>query len=287
MLTIFTIPKAFKGNIRLIQRNAIQSWLKIDPEDEIILFGDDEGVAETAREFNILHVANIEKTELGTPLLSSAIDTAQKMAKNQILIYLNADIILTSDLISAIKQLKEPLFLMSGQRWDLNVDKEIDFNDSDWEDKLKEKAYKTGKLHGPKGMDYFIFPRNFPDIIKMPAFAVGRPGWDNWLIYRTRFLKIPMIDATEAMTIIHQNHDYSHSTFGKKGRVSGPEFKKNINLAGGFINMMTLRESNWILTKNGLIKPEFPVSIFADLALFYPWRFVLFIKRRIRCSMGK
>jgi len=278
MITIFTIPKAFKGHSRIIQRNAIQSWLKADPEAEIILFGADDGVAETAREFNISHVADIEKTELGTPILSSAINSAKQIAKGHILIYLNADIILTSDVISAIKLVKDQLFLIGGQRWDMDITEEISFNNIGWETELKEKAHKVGKLHGPKGMDYIIFPRNFPDIIKMPAFAVGRPGWDNWLIYKTRFLKIPMIDATSAITAIHQNHDYSHSAFGKKGRVSGPEFRKNINLAGGFINMMTLRDSNWILTKDGLERNN---SFFANLAMFYPWRFFLCIKRSL------
>ena len=85
MMTIFSIPKPFKGHINTIQRNAIQSWLQLYPKCEVILFGDDEGVAETAVEFGILHIPEIEKTELGTPLLSSAFDSAQKIAKNQIL----------------------------------------------------------------------------------------------------------------------------------------------------------------------------------------------------------
>lgn len=276
MLTIFTIPKAFKGNARLIQRNAIKSWLKLGQGCEIILFGDDEGSAETAKEFNLLHVSEIKKTEAGTPLLNAAINTAQKMAKNEILVFLNADIILTSDFIPAVKQIKEPKFLISGQRWDVKVEKEIDFNDPNWEKKLKEQAGKEGKLHGPKGMDYFIFPRNLPDAIQMPDFAVGRPGWDNWLIYRTRILKIPMIDATRAITIIHQNHDYSHSLYGKKNRVAGPEYERNIKLSGGFINMMTLRDADWILTKQGMER-----SFGGRFSLFYPWRLILAVKRQL------
>lgn len=281
MITIFTIPKAFKGNIRSIQRNAIQSWLKLDPKCEVILFGNDEGVAENAKELNIMHVPKIEKTESGTPLLSSAIDIVKKIAKNEILLFINADIILTSDLIPAIKGVKEPPFLMSGQRWDINIDKEIDFNDLDWEKKIKELVNKTGKLHGPKGMDYCIFPRGFPDAIKMPAFAVGRPGWDNWLIYRTRYLKIPMIDATEVITVIHQNHDYSHSLWGGKNRVSGPEYERNIKLAGGYINMMTLRDADMILTERGLKRTNFPRRLLSMFSLFYPFRMFLAIKRRL------
>ena len=285
MLTIFTIPKPFKNpHIITIQRNAIQSWLKFSPKCEIILFGDDEGIAEAAAEFGILHIPKIEKSELGIPLLSSAFNLAQKLAKNEILLYLNADIILMSDLISAIQQIKEPLFLMSGQRWDVDINEEIDFNNPDWEGKLREKIKKAGKLHGPTGMDYCLFPRNLLEILQMPAFVVGRPGWDNWLIYRVRSLKIPIIDATKAITVIHQNHDYSHSKYGnlKKRKVMGPETQKNLKLAGGFVNMCTLRDADWILTTQGLSRPKFPRRIFSFLTLFYPWRLLLSIKRRLQ-----
>ena len=53
MITIFTIPKPFKGHINTIQRNAIQSWMQLKPECEIILFGDDYGVSDIAKEFGL------------------------------------------------------------------------------------------------------------------------------------------------------------------------------------------------------------------------------------------
>jgi hypothetical protein len=52
MLTIFTIPKPFRGHIEVIQRNAIESWLRLRPQCEIILCGDDPGVAEAASEYS-------------------------------------------------------------------------------------------------------------------------------------------------------------------------------------------------------------------------------------------
>ena len=85
MISIFTIPKAFKGHNNVIQRNGVQSWMQIKPECEIILFGDDEGVAETAYEFGVKHVPSVEKNEFGTPLLSSAFSKVQEIALNDIL----------------------------------------------------------------------------------------------------------------------------------------------------------------------------------------------------------
>jgi len=50
MITFFTTPKPFRGHIGVIQRNAIESWKRIHPSAEVILFGDEEGAAEAARE---------------------------------------------------------------------------------------------------------------------------------------------------------------------------------------------------------------------------------------------
>lgn len=281
MFTIFTIPKSFKGHVKVIQRNAIKSWLALRPKCEVILLGDDEGVSDVAAEFGILHIPEIEKNEFGTPLLNSAFNLAQKSAKNQILVHLGADIILMNDFISAVQQVNAPLFLISGQRWDLDVKEEINFSESGWEESFRDRIKKNGRLHSPSGMDYHVFPRNFPDIIQMPAFAIGRPGWDSWLAYRVRSLGIPMIDATGAITAIHQNHGYSHSLFGKKDRVEGPEAQRTLKLAGGLSRMCTLRDADWILTQDGLKKPEFPRSIMAKLSLFYPWRLTLALKRKL------
>lgn len=281
MLTIFSIPKAFKGQTGIIQKNAIKSWLVLNPKCEVILFGDDEGVAEIAAELGVKHIPKIEKTEQGTPILSSAISLATKEAKNQILLYTNSDIILLNDTISAIKKIKEKSFLMSGQRWDMDIKEEINFNESNWEEKFRERLKKDSKLHGLSGIDYFVFPRNLPEIFQMPDFAVGRAGWDNWLIYRIRSLKIPMIDATTETTVIHQNHDYSHSPYGGKKKVGGPEVKRTLNLAGGFFNMFTLRDADWILTDQGIKETPFPRRIFVKLSFFYPWRLFLYFKRKI------
>lgn len=278
MLTIFTIPKAFKNNISIIQRNAILSWKKLRPESEIILFGDDEGVAETAKEFNVLHISNIEKSEFGTPILSSAFNIAQRRAQNNILVYVNSDIILTSDFMSAVRIIKKPLFLMVGRRWNLDIQEKINFNDADWEKKLKKNVTGEGKLHGFSGVDYFVFPRNLPH--NLPPFIVGRPGWDNWLIYHILSLKIPVIDATKVTTVIHQNHESSHLRV-KKDRLKTEEAQVNLKLAGGLSRMATIRDVNLILTPEGLKSPSFPRIIFAKLSLFWPLRLLLALKRKI------
>jgi hypothetical protein len=53
-LTIFTAPKPFTNpHIAVIQRNAIQSWLHLGTEVDVILVGEEEGLAQAAQEFGV------------------------------------------------------------------------------------------------------------------------------------------------------------------------------------------------------------------------------------------
>lgn len=250
MLTIFTIPKPFQGHIGIIQRNAIQSWLKLQPKCEIILFGDEDGIAETAAEFGVTHVPNIQKNEYGTPLLDFVFESAQQMTSHNLVCYVNADIILLNDLLSSIQQIQFNKFLMVGQRWDLNLDKVWNFEDNKWEEHLRNYLDSHGVLHPPVGSDYFIFPKWA--LGTLPPFAVGRPGWDNWVIYRARKLGIPVIDTSPMVTAIHQNHDYGHVPDGTGRAYEGPEANQNRDLIGNWDYFFTLQDANWVLTSQGL-----------------------------------
>lgn len=252
MLTIFTIPKAFRDHTAIIQTNAIRSWLMLRPQPEIILFGDDEGTASKASELGIRHVPDVQRNEYGTPLLNSIFKTAQDIAGNQLTCYINADIILLSDFMPAVGRIHIPSFLLVGQRWDLDLTEAIDFANPVWEKELRACLAEKGKLHPPSGIDYFVFPRN--TYTEIPAFAIGRAAWDNWLIYRARFLRIPVIDATEVVTAVHQNHGYEHLSKSAEGPWKGPERNRNLELAGG--HAFILRDANRVLTPHRLKRPK-------------------------------
>lgn len=279
MISIFTIPKAFVGHSAIIQRNAIRSWLQLEPNCEIMLLGDDPGVEDAARDLGIMHIPSIDRNQFGTPLLSSAFSTAQQIANNDIIMYVNSDIIFFQQFIDVMKTINFPRFLLCGKRWDLDVQNEIDFSHSAWVDEFLLRLRSQGKPHGHSGLDYFIFRRTS---VNMRSFAVGRPGWDNWLIYDMRRKKIPVVDASKVIIAIHQNHDYSHSEFGEKKRVGGPEWAENIKMAGGLTNMLTLRDADWLMTKEGPERPSFARRIHPLLSLWYPWRLLLVVKRKLQ-----
>ncbi|MDD5509209.1 MAG: glycosyltransferase family A protein [Dehalococcoidales bacterium] len=263
MLTIFSLPKAFKGHIKTIQVNAILSWLKLDSGCEIILLGDDEGTAEAADRFGVRYYPGIERNEYGTPLVSSVFDKGQSLASNDIVCYVNADIILLSDFLTAIRQIKMSSFLAIGQRWDLDVRDELDFNTPGWEDQLRTRLLKNGELHNRSGLDYFIFRRGFYQNI--PPFAIGRTTWDNWLIYRARYLGSSVIDATQAVVVVHQNHDYSHNPGGTAGVWKGPEAVRNRELAGCREHAFTLEHATWILSSQGVRRALSPRYLYFRL----------------------
>lgn len=250
MLTLFSIPKPFRGHIAVIQGNAIQSWTLLRPACEIILFGDEEDTAEIAKEFGICHIPEIACNKFGTPLLHDLFAKAQAMAADDFLCYVNTDIILMSDFLAGVQRVrKNQRFLLVGQRWDVEVDKPWDFDKPDWEARLRSYARENGKLHAVTGIDYFVFPKGLWSDI--PPFALGRTVWDNWLIYQARLKHSCVVDATQVVTAIHQNHDYAHSSRAKTGTRKGPEAKRNLELAGGYRHVFTLKDATHVLTPSG------------------------------------
>lgn len=253
LITIFTAPKPFTNpHIAMIQRNAIRSWMQLAPEVEIFLMGDETGMAEVANEFGIRQFAQVRTSELGTPYISSMIEIARVNSQAPILAIVNADILFLPDFVEAVRTVASQVekYLIVGRRWDLDVDKDLDFS-AGWDKHLKVEVTRRGKLHAPVGSDYFVFPKG--QLSDMPDFTIGRSGWDNWTIYHARHSGWAVVDITRGAMVIHQNHDYSHLP-DNKPPYDLPETQKNIALAGGMRNMYTILEANKMLV-DGKIRP--------------------------------
>ncbi len=230
MITIFTAPKRFDGHIGLIQRNAIRSWKLLAAGVEVILFGDDTGVSELAQEIGVRHQPEVARNEYGTPLLDSIFSCVEQTAAHDIVCYVNADIIILSDFMQMLRMLKGKQWLVVGRRWDLDVTELVDFGRADWEYQLRSALMQEGRIHPPYGSDYFVYARGGLGR-QLPPFAVGRKGWDNWVIYNARRNGTPVIDATVVATVVHQNHGYSHVPKGTGISYLGPESDANAALA--------------------------------------------------------
>lgn len=222
------------------------------PKPDIILFGSEDGTAELAEEVKARHVPDVSCSPSGTPLVNSLFECAEAFSANDVLAYVNADIILLGDFLSAVSSIKLKKFLMVGRRLDLDVDALLDLSTPDWEGKLRSRLPEA-TLHPPTGADYFVFSRGL--FCHMPAFAIGRPGWDNWAIYRARSRRVAVIDTTEVVTAVHQNHDYNHVAGGADEVWGGQEAIRNKELAGHESKIFTLLDANWALTSTGLSRP--------------------------------
>jgi len=255
LITLFSALKPFTDpHVAMIQRNAIRSWTLL-PEVEVILLGEEEGLAEAAREFGVRHLPNVALNENGTPLISSMIQLARENSHCDLLCIINADMILMSDFIEAVKQVVKfkDKFVLLSQRWDYEITAPIDFTDG-WVNRLRSSALGQNNLHRPAGSDFFLFPKScYTDI---PDFTIGRAGWDNWMIYKARKEKWPVIDCTPSVMIVHQNHDYSHLP-GGQAHHSLPETDENIRLAGGQAAIRyTILDSTHRLVGGKLARPK-------------------------------
>jgi hypothetical protein len=84
----------------------------------------------------------------------------------------------------------------------------------------------------------------------IPHFALGRAGWDNWMIYAARRAAIPVVDGTPRITVVHQDHDYAHLPGGQP-HYRLPESRLNQELAGGQEMIFRLEDTDWVMTDGG------------------------------------
>lgn len=257
LLTLFSAPKPFTDpHIATIQRNALGTWLQL-PDVEVILIGDEPGLAETANEFGVRCIMEVARNAWGTPLVSSIFALARQASNSPLLAYTNADMLYTTDFVAAATSVARQVdeFLVIGQRWDIDIQEPIVLRPG-WESELRQRVKEGGRLHSPQGSDYFIFPRQvYTDI---PNFAIGRAGWDNWMIYHARRQFWPVIDATDAILAVHQNHDYAHLPGGQP-HYDLEESLINAVLAGGMGNLLNILDANATLV-GGVIRPA-PFSL--------------------------
>ncbi len=256
MLTFFTTAKPFRGHAAIIQRNALQSWTLLHPDAEVILFGDDDGAAQAARDLKLRHEPYVERSEYGTKRLDYMFSTARAIARHEVLCYINCDILLTQDFRHALEQVRaaHSQFLMVGRRWDVNITQSWDFTRANWQSQLQSVAFLSGQQRPPEWIDYFAFSRDLYGS-SVPPFVVGRVHWDNWLVWKARDSRHPVVDASLVVMAVHQNHDYSYHPHGKQGVWHDGEAGRNHRLAGGWRHLRTIADATEVLCAYGL-KPN-------------------------------
>jgi len=238
----------------VMQRNAIKSWTLLRPNCEVILMGDDEGTDEAAADLGVRHIPDLNRNEYGTPLLDHAFQLADAEGKFPLNCWVNADIILMDDILEAVKVVQERTdwFLMTAQRTDLDLAEPLDFKQG-WEVRLLKEVSLYGELHHFTGIDFWIYPKKFLE--GMPPFAIGRVAYESWCLYTARRRNAELIDATDVVVSVHQNHDYSHHPQGVLGVGRGLEAARNREMVGGKPYFFIIKDRTHVLTREGLKQP--------------------------------
>jgi hypothetical protein len=242
----------------------------------VILFGDDEGTAELAAELGVRHVPEIDRNEYGTPLMPSIFRRGQELASNQLVCYVNSDIILGSDFSAATRTLAAEYgtkpFLGVGRKTVIPITELLDYDDPRWEAKLRHRAEAEGG-YVTYDSDFFLFQRGL--YMDMPGFAIGRCYWSSWIMFDARRRKIPMIDVTRAVLSVEPKHDYSHATStGGTSRLHGVEFRINKRHFKGCRYYTTVNASR-LLTPEGLVQPPFSNHLLSQWVRSLYWVYFL------------
>jgi len=274
MITIFTTAKPFTGHSGVIQRNALKSWKELHADAEVILFGDEEGAAEAAQELGVRHFASVKRAgltaEAGLPtgsgqappgttkaaqpkILRSFFDVAQEMARHELICYVNCDIVLPRDFLHAVNAVDavQGRFLMVGRRWNVDIKTPIVFALREWERQLIEQAKAVWQQSSGDWIDYFVFRKGLY-LGKLPEMVIGRVHWDQWLVWKALREGAVVVDATEAVMAIHQNHDYGYHPAGKTGVWTDEWSRRNYELAGGRWHLRTIDDATHVLGLDGL-----------------------------------
>lgn len=190
-MVIFTSFKPSTGAAAEIQRRALDNWRLCFPDSRIITF---EGSLVPFREM-------VEKVERETDA--------------DILMYVNGDVLFEEgNVLTQSHCIAEAAgilsfgndFLLTGQRIDILAD-------------------GTKRLHRPSGMDYFVFRRGmFRDL---PRVLMGRAYCDSALVAYCLRKWISVIDASFALRVEHQFHDYGHVKGGRTTVWQGDDAKAN------------------------------------------------------------
>jgi SAM-dependent methyltransferase len=248
-VSIFTTAKPFKGHASIIQSNALRSWSLLSPRPDIILVGDEDGYGDATLQVGAVQVESLERNEFGTPLVSDVFNKGREHGSGEVLVFVNADIILPPRFAEAVAIVARRFssFLLVGRRIDLDVTEEMEFG-PDWYERLSARALATGTERGDLCIDYFVFNRDL--FASIPPFAIGRTRYDNWLIWKAAEEGAPVIDCSPFVRVIHQNHDYGHLG-GSIKAWEGAEARRAEQLLGHWSHYHSISHARYELSRSG------------------------------------
>jgi len=250
-LTLYTWPESFADpHSAKIQRNAVRSWLRLEPRPEILVFGDEPGVKEYCQEFGLRRVADRLEVIDGTVRIRDMAESAERQSDASFYCFINADIILTDSLLRALERISSlPHFLLGASPWNVDITEDLTF-DPGWQETLEKQARVQNDLRSRAASDFFVYRKGY--LSAAPSLIMGRPYVDNGLMWYARKRGDALVDGTPGIFTVHQNHDYRH--FGDKAnqKLMTPGALLNLKVLGARNRLYTWANATHHYTKAGL-----------------------------------
>jgi len=273
--------RPFAGDIETVQMQAINNWLRITPRCEIILVVDEEST--TAKKVGGLGVKiiDVKRSISGVPLLDSMFEEVVKIAKYDVICYITADILLSKDFSDEILKFHNNAFSKFGNyagiscRYDL-LDKDILKGDLT-DDEYYNLCLKHSKKRRRSGIDLWVLHKK-TKVTYLP-FPIGRCLTDNWFVSYCKYNSIKVVDFSEQIKIVHQNH-------GKPAHKS-PYFLVekiicHLLFEDAAQKAMDIYDADYLYFDSKFHKPRGLRLLFSKLSKFYPYRVILGIRRKSR-----
>lgn len=186
-----------------IQRRALESWLALEPQPQVIVIGNDPGTKEVCREFDLTHVRKVRKSRTSAPYIDDFIKKAEIVANHDIMLLVSGDIILKQDTISTAEAVSSNFtkYCLCARKMNVKHGGGI----------IKESHW----AHWRAG-DYFMHSKGMFETI--PQFLMGRCALDNWM-FRHAIREDAMIDASGSVTVYHQEHEHKRHDGGRAKEV--------------------------------------------------------------------
>ena len=225
LLTLFTTWNNNNASEKdLVHNSTVKNWLSFRPFVIPVVFTNDKTIASKCRR-NGWDVLPARVTALDDiPVIKFMYLDAMKAYNTSYYAYSNSDILYSSNLVDTLLgcaynlsnilnvtysidsflygksvYAKQPTLII-GQR--TNVQNVTRNEISTW-DAITSVGRNRGVLFGGFGFDYFITSKNYT-WEKSAEVIVGKPSYDNWLVYNARIQKHKIIDATTTLLAIHQ-----------------------------------------------------------------------------------
>ncbi len=128
-----------------------------------------------------------------------------------------------------------------GRRWDLDWDRPLDVSEPGWAESLRAHARRANVQRPGNYIDYFVYSRGLCD--GLLSLAIGKPVFDNYLLWRARSRGAELVDVSPRVVAIHQNHEPIQREH---------EYKRNRALIGPWWHLYTIEDANQILDAGGL-----------------------------------